>query len=57
MGEGYGNATADDRFHELLDLRFGDQDRIPMPHFEHSYDRELMICKQPKQLKGKTTNE
>jgi hypothetical protein len=50
MGEGYGNATADDRFHELLDLRFRDQDRIPMPHFEHSYDRELMICKQPKAL-------
>jgi hypothetical protein len=50
MGEGYGNATADDRFHELLDERFADQDRIPMPHFEYSYDRELLICKQPRQL-------
>jgi hypothetical protein len=50
MGEGYGNATADDRFHELLDNRFGDHEVIPMPHFESSYDRALLICKQPKQL-------
>lgn len=56
MGEGYGNATADDRFHELLDERFGDQWYIKMPHFEHSYDRQLLICKKPKQLTtGKTT--
>jgi len=50
MGEGKGNATADDRFHDLLDERFGDQESIPMPHFEFSYDRQLLICKQPKQL-------
>jgi hypothetical protein len=55
MGEGYGNATADDRFHELLDQRFGNQEFIPMPHFEHSYDRQLRICKTPKQLKGNKT--
>lgn len=54
MGEGYGNATADDRFHELLDTRFGDQEDIPMHHFEYSYDRSLRICKKPKQLKGIT---
>jgi hypothetical protein len=57
MGEGHGNATADDRFHELLDARFGDQDRIPMPHFEYSYDRQLLICKQPKQLTGGKNHE
>ena len=56
MGEGYGNATADDRFHELLDSRFGDQEYIPMPHFEYSYDRRLLICKQPKQI-GDKNNE
>lgn len=50
MGEGYGNATADDRFHELLDERFADQEVIPMPHFEHSYDRQLLICHKPLQL-------
>jgi hypothetical protein len=50
MGEGHGNATADDRFHELLDERFGDQGAIPMPHFEYSYDRQLLICKKPKQI-------
>jgi hypothetical protein len=50
QGEGYGNATADDRFHELLDSRFGNQELIPMPHFEYSYDRALMICRKPKQL-------
>jgi hypothetical protein len=57
QGEGYGNATADDRFHGLLDSRFGNQEAIPMLHFEHSYDRQLLICKQPKQLKGKNNNE
>lgn len=50
MGEGYGNATADDRFHMLLNDRFGNREVIPMPHFEHSYDRQLLICKQPKLL-------
>lgn len=56
MGEGYGNATADDRFHELLEQRFADREFIPMPHFEHSFDRWLLICKKPKQLTtGKTT--
>jgi hypothetical protein len=55
MGEGPGNATADDRFHELLDQRFGNQEFIPMPHFEYSYDRLLLICKQPKQLTGRKT--
>lgn len=52
MGEGYGNATADDRFHIMLEQRFGNQESIPMPHFEYSYDRELLICQKPKQLKG-----
>jgi hypothetical protein len=50
MGEGHGNACADDRFHELLDERFADQEEVRMPHFEHSYDRQLLICKQPQQL-------
>jgi hypothetical protein len=52
QGEGYGNACADDRFHKLLDERFWDRESIPMPHFEYSYDKQLLICKQPK-----TTNE
>jgi hypothetical protein len=55
MGEGYGNATADDRFHNLLDSRFGNQVEIPMPHFEYSYDRWLLICTKPKMLPWQPT--
>lgn len=51
MGEGYGNATADDRFHELLDSEFSNQIYVPMPHFWGNYDSNLVIASRPKQLK------
>lgn len=50
FGEGEGNATADDRFHQLLDTNFADQHYVRMPHFWGCYDRWLIIAKKPKQL-------
>ena len=50
MGEGAGDACAEDRFFDLLDQRFSDQVCVRMPHFWGLYDRYLKICKQPKQL-------
>jgi len=50
MGEGYGNATADDQFHEYLDSEFSNQIFIPMPHFWGNYDRNLIIASRPKLL-------
>jgi len=50
MGEGYGNATADDQFHEYLDAEFSNQVLVPMPHFWGNYDRNLVIASRPKLL-------
>lgn len=52
FGEGEGCATADDRFHQLLDTNFADQIHVRMPHFWSCYDRWLVIARKPKQLKG-----
>jgi hypothetical protein len=54
FGEGYGNATADDRFHEILEQRFANQTFVRMPHFWGCYDRWLVIANKPKQLNLKT---
>lgn len=50
MGEGHGNCTADDNFHEYLDSEFSNQILVPMPHFWGNYDRDLVIASRPKQL-------
>lgn len=50
MGEGYGNATADDQFHEYLDEVFTVQSFVRMPHFWGSYDRFMVIASRPKLL-------
>jgi hypothetical protein len=50
MGEGMGNACANDRFHEILDEQFSDQQYVRMPHFWGCYDRSLVIARKPKLL-------